>query len=154
MSMPSAVCVASCAATSRSLASNGMRSVPRTKTAAPMTRRRPRSGARIARCPVGTDRPGPSSSGSAARAAAESPNTGRTPRSTSASAPPARTSHSSAAGIRSACGSRISGRSRSVSEPVASAPSSSLTRSRSLRRSRRTNGLTGRSSPTGSGSRR
>ncbi|SCE47060.1 hypothetical protein GA0115253_1056222, partial [Streptomyces sp. Termitarium-T10T-6] len=54
--MPSAVCVANCAATSRSLASNGVRSVPRTKTAAPMTRRRPRSGARIARCPVGTDR--------------------------------------------------------------------------------------------------
>ena len=53
LSMPSAVWVASCAATSRSSASNAGRSVRRSSTAAPMTRRRPRSGARIARCPPG-----------------------------------------------------------------------------------------------------
>ena len=98
LSMPSALCVASWAATSRSSASKAGRSGRRRNTAAPITRRRPRSGARIARCPAGTvnSPPSPSSSGSAARAAGESAKTGRTPRSTSASAPPGRTSHSSA----------------------------------------------------------
>ncbi len=67
----------------------------RRKSTAPMTLRRPRSGARIARWPAGTMVSSPSSSGSAARAAGASAKTGRTPRSTSASAPPGRTSHSS-----------------------------------------------------------
>lgn len=136
--MPRAVWVANCAATSRSLASKAGLSGRRTNTAAPITRRLPRSGARIVRCPLGTVLSGPSSSGSAARAAAESPKTGRTPRSTSARAPPDRTSHSSAASGSS--GSSVS--------------SSSTKRSRSVRRSRSTNGTAGRSSPTGSGSRR
>ena len=59
LSMPSAVCVANWAATSRSLGSNAGRSGRRRKTAAPITRRRPRSGASIARWPLGTVRPSP-----------------------------------------------------------------------------------------------
>ncbi len=151
LSMPRALCVASCAATSRSSASNGMRSGRRRNSAAPITRRRPRSGARTARWPSGTAAApsSPRSSGSAARAAGASVNTGRTPRSTSASALPGSTVHSSSPTESSSDG--CSGGAIGMKPPPSVSRSAGI---RSVRRSRSTSGPVGRSSPTGSGSRR
>ncbi|MGX1154885.1 hypothetical protein RKD39_002463 [Streptomyces albogriseolus] len=153
LSMPRALCVASCAATSRSSASNGMRSGRRRNSAAPITRRRPRSGARTARWPSGTAAApsSPRSSGSAARAAGASVNTGRTPRSTSASALPGRTVHSSSPTASSSDGSGGSGGAIGMNPPLSVSRSGGI---RSVRRNRSTSGPVGRSSPTGSGSRR
>ena len=135
--MPSALCVASWAATRRSSASKAMRSGRRRNSAAPITRRRPRSGARIARCPPGTANspPSPSSSGSAARAAGASVKTGRTPRSTSASALPGRTSHSSAPTASSSVGLlRLQAPARTPSSVSRSCADRSVRRSRSTQR--------------------
>ena len=150
------VCVASWAATSRSFGSKAARSGLRRNTAAPITRRRPRSGARIARCrrrhgAVGAEQLGQRGTGGGGvaedgpyaaqhlvqRAARAAPRTAR------------RRDQSDCGSRTGSCG--VGGRQREAARCLGVLVGQPI---RSVRRSRSTTGPTGRSSPTGSGSRR